>query len=293
MDYRGIEALCAVIELQNFEAAAQKLFITQSAVSQRIRGLETHYGEPVLIRTPPYRPTKLGNQLVVHYRRITLLEEDCEREIASNAQLSTKFSTLKIAINRESLEGWFLDFMKESHFAGLLIEVIADDEQLTQDYFKNGVVSACLSTSSTPIVGGEAHFLGNVEYVLAVSADFAQRHFKEDLTDCPAIKFDQHDILLEQYLQKYFRLPEGGLNYHVIPSITGIKTALTAGMGCALISTLAIQPELQTKKIISLYPDKKWQVPIYWHNWANQSKFYREFNQSIIHFVKNRLKPNA
>ena len=42
LDYRGIEALQSVLSLQSFEKAAAKLHITQSAVSQRIKNLESY-----------------------------------------------------------------------------------------------------------------------------------------------------------------------------------------------------------------------------------------------------------
>src|SRR5438270_716930 len=100
LDYRGVEALHTVQELQSFEAAAKKLHVTQSAISQRIKGLETHYGEPVLIRTLPYRPTRLGKQLIAHFKRICLLEEALEEQIGAAAVKPH----LSIALNRDSLE---------------------------------------------------------------------------------------------------------------------------------------------------------------------------------------------
>lgn len=103
-DYKAIAALQAVIETQSFEAAATKLFITQSAISQRIKTLENNYGEPLLIRTLPYLPTKLGEALLGHYKRITLLEE------ALHTQLSSKSQTqrISIAVSRDILETWFM-----------------------------------------------------------------------------------------------------------------------------------------------------------------------------------------
>ena len=50
-DYRTLQALDAVIRERGFERAAQKLCITQSAVSQRIKQLENMFGQPLLVRT--------------------------------------------------------------------------------------------------------------------------------------------------------------------------------------------------------------------------------------------------
>ena len=63
-DYRTLQALDAVIRERGFERAAQKLCITQSAVSQRIKQLENMFGQPLLVRTVPPRPTEQGQKLL-------------------------------------------------------------------------------------------------------------------------------------------------------------------------------------------------------------------------------------
>lgn len=68
-DYRTLQALDAVIRERGFERAAQKLCITQSAVSQRIKQLENMFGQPLLVRTVPPRPTEQGQKLLALLRR--------------------------------------------------------------------------------------------------------------------------------------------------------------------------------------------------------------------------------
>ncbi|MBM3192358.1 MAG: ArgP/LysG family DNA-binding transcriptional regulator, partial [Chlamydiae bacterium] len=263
MDYRGLEALYTVLELQSFEMAAQKLHVTQSAISQRIKGLETHYGQPVLIRTLPYRPTDLGKQLIGHFKQICLLEADLEKQI----QKTTSTPQISIALNRDSLETWFLDVIKATNtFSDVFLEIIADDQELTLDYLKNGRVAACLSTSEKEILGGRVHFLGHMEYVLAASPSFAKKFFskgnaKECLRNAPAIKFDQNDRLHERYLEKFFNLDGKGLNYYTVPSIAGFKQFALLGYGYALIPKIDITSELKKKQLLQLYSDKTWEIP--------------------------------
>ena len=80
-DYRTLQALDAVIRERGFERAAQKLCITQSAVSQRIKQLENLFGQPLLVRTVPPRPTEQGQRLLAllhHGRgRLRLAENTC------------------------------------------------------------------------------------------------------------------------------------------------------------------------------------------------------------------------
>lgn len=290
IDYRGIEALYTVQKLQNFELAAKKLFITQSAVSQRIKGLEDYYGEPVLIRTLPYRPTKLGRQLIAHYKKISLLEEELDEELRAIKVTPV----ISIAINRDSLETWFLDVIEGEVFRDVILDIIADDQELTLNYLKNGTVSACLSTSENEILGGKAAFLGNMQYVLVASPDFVKRYFSskdpvKNLQNAPALKFDQNDYLHERYLEKYFSINGTELKYNVVPSVKGFKKFALLGYGYALIPKIDILQELKQKKLIQLFPDKTWNIPLYWHYWAVQSKLYQKFNADLIRLAKQRL----
>jgi len=291
LDYRGLEALYTVQELQSFEAAAKKLRITQSAVSQRIKGLETFYGNPVLIRTLPYRLTELGKQLIGHFKRVCLLEEEVNRKI-ENVPIMPRVS---LAVNRDSLETWFLDLIDETKlFKDIILEVIADDQELTLGYLKNGQVSACVSTSEKEIVGGKVQFLGNMEYVLVASPAFVKTYFskgnpKECLRKAPALKFDHNDHLHERYLEKFFHLDGKELNYQVLPSIRGFKKLALSGYGYGLLPKIDIIDELKSKQLLQLYSEKVWNIPLYWHYWAIESKFYQTFNAEIIHQVKRKL----
>lgn len=288
LDYRGIEALYTVQNLQSFEAAAKKLHITQSAVSQRIKGLESYYGEPVLVRTLPYTPTKLGENLIGHYKRLCVLEDTLKQQMASSS-IKPHFS---IAINRDSLETWFLELIDYSPiFKKITVEIIADDQELTIDYFKKGLVTACLSTSSKEIIGGNCVYLGDMDYLLVASPEFIKTYFKskipkKDLLTAPAIKFDKNDKLHERYLEKFFDLNGEDLNYHTVPSVRAFKKFALLGYGYGLIPRIDIVDELKKKKLIPLFPDKIWKVPLYWHFWDIDSKLYKEFNSIIINFVE-------
>lgn len=292
LDYRGIEALYTVQELQSFEAAAKKLHITQSAVSQRIKGLETHYGEPVLIRTLPYKPTNFGASLIGHFKRICLLEKSLEQELAH----TTIKPHISIALNRDSLETWFLDLIEHTNiFNSVSLEIIADDQELTLDYLRKGLVSACLSTSEKAIIGGNVTFLGYMEYLLVASPEFIEQHFshkdqKKCLLNAPAIKFDRNDKLHERYLEKFFNINGEGINFHIVPSVRGFKKYALLGYGYGLIPKLDILKELKNEKLLQLYKDKIWKIPLYWHYWDIESKFYKQFNMDIIHRVKTKLQ---
>ncbi|MFA6916897.1 MAG: ArgP/LysG family DNA-binding transcriptional regulator [Parachlamydiales bacterium] len=291
LDYKGIEALYTVQELQSFEAASKKLHITQSAVSQRIKNLESFYGEPALIRTLPYKPTPLGERLIGHFKQLQLLEDTLQQDL-NPVEVRPRIS---IAINRDSLETWFQDFLDQKHiFENILLEIIADDQELTLDYFKKGIVSACLSTSSKELPGSKAVFLGHMDYFLVCSPGFAKKHFsnhpiQKSLLSAPAIKFDSNDKMHERYLEKFFGINGAELSFNVVPSVRGFKKYSMQGYGYGLIPRIDIECELKNNLLIHLEKDKLWSVPLYWHLWDIDSTYYRKINLEIIHYVKTML----
>ena len=62
-DNAQLAAFAAVLSEGSFEAAAQKLHVTPSAISQRIRLLEERTGQVLIQRTIPCRATAAGQTL--------------------------------------------------------------------------------------------------------------------------------------------------------------------------------------------------------------------------------------
>ncbi|MEG0047495.1 MAG: LysR family transcriptional regulator, partial [Comamonas sp.] len=62
----ALECLAAIVETGGFEKAAQRLHVTQSAVSQRLRALEEQAGSVLVVRSRPLRPTRAGQLLLKH-----------------------------------------------------------------------------------------------------------------------------------------------------------------------------------------------------------------------------------
>ncbi|HWQ10216.1 MAG TPA: LysR family transcriptional regulator, partial [Holophaga sp.] len=76
IDYHLVEAFAAVIEERGFVRAAQRLCITQPAVSQKVRQLENQLGRALILRETPPRATPAGARLLRHYRQVTALEDE-------------------------------------------------------------------------------------------------------------------------------------------------------------------------------------------------------------------------
>lgn len=291
MDYQAIAALMAVIETQSFQRAAEKLFVTQSAISQRIKTLESFYGEPVLIRTLPYRPTRLGSILLDHFRRTKLLEDALNETL----YLSQSKQKISIAISRDSLETWFVAVIAQiKKISPITMEIIADDQDVTLSYLQNGLVSACASTNKKTLPGCKIDFVGYFDYILVSSPEFKKMYFagkdiKQALIEAPTIIFDSKDKLHTQYLKHFFDIDDAPIQYHVVPSVAGFRQFALNGYAYALIPRIDIIHELNQGTLINLFPKKVWKMPVYWHSWGIETKRYKLFNQLVLSIGKKIL----
>ena len=152
LDYKLLEALALVVREGGFERAAQALHLTQSAVSQRVRLLETQLGRPLLVRaTPPYA-TESGRELLRHYNQARLLEDELAERLAPREE--SGFQRLPLAVNADSLAIWFLEalapLLAEQR---ILLDLTVDDQERTHEQLERGEVAGCLSTLPEPVRG--------------------------------------------------------------------------------------------------------------------------------------------
>src|SRR6266511_2015903 len=76
MDTRQLAAFCAVVERKSFSQAAERLGVTQPAVSLQIRSLEQRLGRQLLDRSGRrVEPTEAGRRLYASAQRLLALEE--------------------------------------------------------------------------------------------------------------------------------------------------------------------------------------------------------------------------
>ncbi|WP_425666309.1 LysR family transcriptional regulator ArgP [Vibrio tubiashii] len=293
LDYRWIEALEAVISSGNFERAADALFVSQSAVSQRLKQLEKYLAQPVLVREQPPRPTPIGQKLLALYQQVQLLESELIPELDN--ETAERLQTAAIATNADSLATWLLPALApimKSRRVQFELEVYG--EARTLDKLKNGEVLGALSMEPKAMVGCEAKYIGRMDYVCVASPEFAQEYFpagvtREALKQAPAVSYDQHDELHRDFLKQHFNIsPDSVPHHHVASSEAFVNLAL---MGCAycLIPKLQIEQELATGKLVDLMPGFFMSFRIYWHHWQLETGLLKQVTQTIVEYTESLL----
>jgi DNA-binding transcriptional LysR family regulator len=87
MDTRQLAAFCAVVERRSFSQAAERLGVTQPAVSLQVRALEKRLGTQLLDRSGRrVEPTEAGLRLYRGAQRMLALEEQLAADVASTSE---------------------------------------------------------------------------------------------------------------------------------------------------------------------------------------------------------------
>jgi LysR family transcriptional regulator, transcriptional activator of the cysJI operon len=92
MDTRQLAAFCAVIEKKSFSQAAERLGVTQPAVSLQIRALEKRLGVQLVDRSGRrVEPTEAGQRLYRNAQRVLAAEELLLDELTEGERIAGRF----------------------------------------------------------------------------------------------------------------------------------------------------------------------------------------------------------
>ncbi|BCW62886.1 LysR family transcriptional regulator [Arthrobacter sp. StoSoilB22] len=109
MELRHIRYFLAVSEEGSFLHAAQKLHISQPALSRQIADLERDIGQQLFERTPKgVSPTPAGEAMIVHGRQLLRLESTTREVVASSIR---REQPVVVGVPPTVSERWFLDLI--------------------------------------------------------------------------------------------------------------------------------------------------------------------------------------
>ncbi len=289
-DPDALECLAAIVEEGGFERAAQRLSITQSAVSQRLRALEAQIGTVLIVRSRPLKPTSAGQLLLKHTKQLRLLRADLERDLKELAPSSTggarEEERIAIAINADSIATWALPALTELACQGLPLEIIHDDQDFTQEWLREGHVVGCVTTLKQALRGCKVTSLGAMNYVAVAQPAYAQKHCPKGLSphnfrDMPFIAFNRKDDGQTEFVSKAFGLKRVTLNQMFVPSSEGQVRAVLAGWGVAVVVEQLARGLIEQGQLVNIAPAYVLPIQLYWHCWNLESEVLDALTEAL------------
>jgi LysR family transcriptional regulator (chromosome initiation inhibitor) len=280
-DPDALECLAAIVEEGGFERAAQRLNITQSAVSQRLRSLEAQAGTVLVVRSRPLKPTAAGHLLIKHTKQLRLLRADLERdmqELAPSAMGGARDEErVSVAINADSIATWAMGALQALVAQGLPLEIITDDQDFTQEWLREGQVMGCVTTLKQALRGCRVVPLGAMRYVAVAHVDYARQHLPNGLSaynfrNVSFVAFNRKDDMQREFVNQAFGLKRVALRQVFVPSSEGQVRAVRAGWGVSVVPELLVQDLIAQGELVNLLPDEALLIQLYWHCWNLQSE---------------------
>lgn len=281
-----LSAFAAVLEEGSFEAAARRLSVTPSAVSQRIKALEDRLGQVLVVRRTPCRPTPAGERLLRRTRPMQVLEAEAMADFLPGHAAATPTRSVAIAVNDDSLQTWFLAALAALHRRhGLLFDVRVDDQDHTLELLRDGSVLGAVTSESRPLQGCNVHPLGTMRYHAIASPSFRERHFAHGLdaaalANAPMIVFNRKDALQWRFVRRITRARLAP-PIHYLPTSTGFVEAAARGLGWCLAPESLVMPALRAKQVVVLDAERWLDVPLYWQHAAVRSSTLQRIGQAL------------
>jgi DNA-binding transcriptional LysR family regulator len=252
MDTRQLAAFCAVVERRSFSQAAERLGVTQPAVSLQVRALEKRLGRQLLDRSGRrVEPTEAGRRLYRGAQRLLAFEDQLLADVAAGAEgelsgeLSLGASTGPAAIVVPVL---LCEFQRRHPAVRIALEV--HDTQTVVDRVAERELELGIVGAARRHRGVRFEPFLHDEVILACPPGhrFAGRSVDlEELRSEPLIVM-QEGAGVRQVLEDELRRLGTRLRDLDVPLVLGlqesVRAAVLAGYGVTFISRTAVESEL-------------------------------------------------
>jgi DNA-binding transcriptional LysR family regulator len=243
MNLRFVEAFYWVAALKSVSRAAEKLFITQSAMSSRIAALENEVGVLLLDRRDKQvRLTAAGSRFLVLAERLLSLQREIRDEMGRSAE--TAFS-LRIGAIESVLHSWLIDWVREMRAAqpGLELELTVETTPVLVDQMRRGRLDLALAALPASGEGLRQQALPPMPMCFAGHAALhrKRRYSLADLATLELLTFQRgsqpHVALVDLMRQA----GHSRLKLHAISSVSAMVELVEGGLGVATLPVAVIR----------------------------------------------------
>jgi LysR family transcriptional regulator, chromosome initiation inhibitor len=272
--------LLAIVDTGTFDAAARRLHVTASAVSQRVKALEAEVGQVVVVRATPCRPTSAGEALVRLARQQHLLESEALAGLAAGGEGRVD---LPVAVNADSMSTWFGGVLAQAAaWDDVVIRLQVEDQDHSARLLRSGEVLAAVTSDPAPVQGCSTEALVTLRYLPVAAPHLVERHRSGrgiGWGAMPLVRFNDKDDIQQRILDRH-RVPSPPPT-HEVPDATGFVTAVRAGLGWGALLTSQLTTALESGELVRLGARDHVDVPLYWQRWRLPSRHLDRLSEAV------------
>lgn len=256
MNFDALETFYWVARLSSFRKAADKLFLTQPAVSQRIRHLEEQLGVTLLERRrPSVRLTSRGQQCLQHVERILEARSDLQEIVASDEHLTGMIS---MGVGETVAMTWLADLLLdlERAYPSIDVNISIDTTSRLWDGLRHSLYDVIL-------VGGLAlpheygsDLLGSAEAVWVARKGYEGNHqaTPQDLAGQRVLSLHRGSFL-HGVVARWFS--EAGITpsrWVLSSNLSSLLTLTVKGFGLSLVPRPIVADLVRTGTLVEISP---------------------------------------
>jgi DNA-binding transcriptional LysR family regulator len=259
MNLRFVEAFYWVASLKSVSRAAEKLFITQSAMSSRIAALEEELGVLLLVRRDKeFRLTIAGARFFSYAQRLLALQREVKAEMGAGAQFAV---SMRIGAIESVLHSWLIPWLEtlRADHPGLELELTVETTPILMEHIQRGTLDLVFAVLPASADGVRNQALPTMEMAFVGNPSLhKKRNYRlEELAEMELLTFQKgsqpHVTLLDLFKQ-YRMEPK---KVHAISSISAMVQLVQGGFGVALLPRAAVQRLTGFASLKLLTCDKK------------------------------------
>lgn len=266
MNLQQLSTFCTVISEGSMTAAADRLFLTQPAVSQQIRSLEDEMGVALLVRGVRQVKATIQGQLLFDYaKKILQLTQQAEvaiqtmsQEISGSLRVGTINSIGLYLIS--PIIGLFL-----KHNTNLKIKLIYGSYEEVVRAMKDGEIDVAILPDIKLEMGieleeFETRFLMKDEMLLVATGKDTTVPPNIDLKDFglkPVVMYSQMYPSFKKNLLK--KLKDKHVGYNVAfeaDNVGTLKRVIESGMGWGFMPAHSIRKQIRMGRLTNVYADE-------------------------------------
>jgi LysR family transcriptional regulator (chromosome initiation inhibitor) len=297
-----LATLVAIADHGSFDAAARHLHITPSAVSQRIRALESAAGQVLVRRAVPCRPTAAGETLLRLARQTRLLEAEAQESLGGGPQSRIDLS---VAVNADSLATWFRGVVADvAGWDGVVLRLHVEDQAYSAGLLRGGDVLAAVTSDPVPVQGCRVDRLGTLRYRPVAAPAFADRWRHGELSGerrggdydwarMPIVTFNEKDTLQHDLLRRHGVTDITGQPVaHRVPTTADFHEAIRLGLGWGMLPEAQLLSDVIDGRTVALTDDHL-DVPLHWQRWRLDSPLLARLTGAVRAAAGTALRPAA
>lgn len=237
MNLRFVEAYYWVVTLKSVTRAAEKLHLTQSAMSSRIAALEQDLGTQLLDRRDrQFRLTVAGQRFFRHAERLLALQREIRAELGSAAEQPV---VLKVGAFESASHSWLMDWVRALHAENpqLALELTIETSPVLVDLLGRGALDIAVAALPAAGSGVRSLALPSMEMAFVGHSDTHRRRrwTVDDLAAIELITFQRGSQPHVALLDLLNRARVEPLRVHNVSSISAMSQLVEDGLGVATL----------------------------------------------------------